>query len=79
MDYNAELQKIDTLLSKQHYNAIRFRDMIEACLTDGHIDEDEKDHLRKKADQLHLDHIVANSIFLACIQDIVSVPLFDEK
>jgi RNA polymerase subunit RPABC4/transcription elongation factor Spt4 len=59
-------------------NTIRFRDMIESCLTDGIIDEDEKRYLRSKADGLSINHELANSIYLACINDIIEDPLFDD-
>ena len=59
-------------------NAIRFRDMIESCMTDNHIDDNEKGHLRKKADDLSLDHKLANSIYLASINSKIGIPLFDE-
>ena len=70
----AEAKKIE----KKHApdNAIRFRDMVESCLTDGHIDDTEKKHLREKADKLGLDNKLANSIYLASINDKIGVPLF---
>ena len=38
MDYNKELERIDTYLSNKQYKTI-VRDMVESCLTDGHIDD----------------------------------------
>ena len=57
-------------------NALRFRDYVEACLIDSLIDESEKDHLREKTDDLNLSHDLANSIYLACINGKIEIPLF---
>ena len=60
-------------------NAIRFRDMVESCLTDDKIDSKERVHLRKKADELSLDHKLANIIYLSCMNEWRGIPLFDEE
>jgi RNA polymerase subunit RPABC4/transcription elongation factor Spt4 len=59
-------------------NAVRFRDMIESCMTDDHVDDKERSYLREKANELGIDHRLANSIFNSCLSDIINIPLFDE-
>jgi predicted RNA-binding Zn-ribbon protein involved in translation (DUF1610 family)/uncharacterized protein with HEPN domain len=71
---DAEAKKIERKHAPE--NAVRFRDMVESCLTDGHIDESEKNHLRDKANSIALDHDLANSIYLASVNDKIGVPLF---
>jgi hypothetical protein len=51
---------------------------VESCLVDGKIDDAEKEYLRKKAEELMLNHEMANSIFLACVNSIIGEPLFVE-
>jgi len=58
-------------------NALRFRDYVEACLIDEVIDENEKTNLRNKTDDLNLSHSLANSIYLACINSKIEIPLFE--
>jgi RNA polymerase subunit RPABC4/transcription elongation factor Spt4 len=59
--------------------AMIFRGMVEASLTDGVIDNREKIFLRNEADRLGIDHKLANSIYLSCINDTISEPLFNEE
>jgi len=58
-------------------NAIRFRDAVEGCLVDNKIDKAEKEHLKIKANDLLISHDLANSIYLACINNKVKHPLFE--
>jgi RNA polymerase subunit RPABC4/transcription elongation factor Spt4 len=59
-------------------NAIRFRDSVETCLIDGAVDEREKRHLKKFANDLSLTHDLANSIYLACLKIVNVEPLFED-
>jgi len=72
---NLESKKIERKHAPE--NAIRFRDMVESCLTDGRIDNTEKKHLRERADKLSLNHELANSIYLASVNDKIGIPLFE--
>jgi RNA polymerase subunit RPABC4/transcription elongation factor Spt4 len=69
-------KKIENMYAPE--KAVRFRDVVESCLVDGKIDDAEKEYLRKKAEELMLNHEMANSIFLACVNSIIGEPLFVE-
>jgi len=69
-------KKIENMYAPE--KAVRFRDVVESCLVDGKIDDAEKEYLRKKAEELMLNHEMANSIFLACVNSIVGEPLFED-
>ena len=58
-------------------NAIRFRDIVEISLLDGHIDEKEKEFLQRKAHEFNLDEHVANAVYKACLKQNTESPLFE--
>ena len=57
-------------------NAIRFRDIVEATLIDGVIDDNEKEYLRIKVKELKLSETMANAIFNACVNEDIKNGLF---